>query len=160
MVRSDFNLPFTVDANDVSWYDNDGHVDKSIYKELPITGLLRIEEKTLCFQFRRTPPSVSLSDWMGGEREKKKPEIEEICVPLDHIREATLKRARWFTSRMTLHANDLHAFEEIPGGMGIRIILRIAKEHLDLAESFISRLHVKLSEHTIRHLNDDLETPP
>ena len=61
---------------------------------------------------------------------------------------------------MTLHANDLRAFEAVPGGMGIRILVRIAKEHLDLAESFISRLHVKRSEHTIRHLDDDLETPP
>ena len=71
-----------------------------------------------------------------------------------------MKRSRWFTSRMTLHANDLRAFEEIPGGMGIRIIMRIAKEHVDLAESFISRLHLKLTEHTIRDLDNDLETLP
>ena len=58
---------------------------------------------------------------------------------------------------MTLHANDLRAFEEIPGGMGIRIIMRIAKEHVDLAKSFISRLHLKLTEHTLRDLDNDLD---
>ena len=63
---------------------------------------------------------------MQGERKKPEPEIEEVCVPLDQIREATLKRARWFTSRMTLHANDLRAFEHIPGGIGIRLIMRIS----------------------------------
>ena len=154
MVRSDFSLPFSITSDDVSWYDDAEHVDKATYRMLPISGLLRIEEKVLCFQFRRKV-SASFAERMRGERTKKKPDIEEVCVPLAQIREATLKRARWFTSRMTLHANDLHAFEQVPGGMGIRIIMRIAREHLDLAESFINRLHLKLSEDTLRHLEDN-----
>ena len=147
MVRSDFGLPFTVTWDDVSWYGSGESIDTSVRRMLPISGLVRIEERMLCFQFKRK------------ERKKVPTEIEDVCVPLDHIREGTLKRSRWFTSRLTLHANDLRAFEAVPGGMSTRIVMRIAKEHVDLAESFISRLHLKLTEHTLRDLNDDLETP-
>ncbi len=155
MVRTDFSLPFSITSAEVSW-DDGGRVDTSVYEGLPISGLLRIEEKALCFQFRRTV-SVSMTGWMRGERDTQPPEIEDACVPLDQIREGALKRSRWYTSRLTVHANDLRAFEQIPGGMGTRIVLRIAKEHADLAERFISRLHLKLSEDTLRHLDDDLD---
>ena len=98
----------------------------------------------------------------SGERKKKnkKPDIEDVCVPLGQIQKIAFKRARWSQSKLTLFVNDLRALEHIPGGMGTRLVLRIDKEHADLADSFVSSLHLKLSEQTLRRLDDHLGTVP
>ena len=167
MLRPDVRLPFLLSASDI-WSDTGGQVDASIYRELPINGMLRLEPGALCFQFRRKKSGWDveavgnfLNSLFGGESSEpekdKKSAIEDICVPLEQIMKVVFKRSRWGQSKLKIHANDLRAFEKIPGGAHTRLILRIAREHRDLAESLVNQLHLRLSEHTLRRLDDDLE---
>ena len=166
MLRPDVRLPFLLSASDI-WSDTGGQVDSSLYRDLPVNGMLRLEPGTLCFQFRRKKTGWDseafqnfFSTLFGGGSpappKEKKSEIEDICVPLDQIMKVTFKRSRWSQSKLKIHANDLRAFERIPGGTHPRLVLRITKEHRDLAESLVNQLHLKLSEHTLRRLDDDL----
>ena len=167
MLRSDLRLPFLLSPSD-NLSNAGGNFDASIYRELPINGMLRLEAETLCFQFRRKKTgwdkeavenffSTIFGGGSGEPKKKKKSNIEDICVPLEQIMKVSFKRSRWFQSKLKIHANDLRAFEQIPGGAHPRLLLRIAKEHAELAESLVNRLHLKLSEHTLRRLDDDLE---
>ncbi len=165
MLPSDIHLPFLLSPTDI-WSDTGGIVDASISRELPVNGLLRLEAEVLCFQFRRKKTGwdrEAVENFFttifggGSSKKEKKSDIEDICVPLEQIMKVSFKRSRWFQSKLKIHANDLRAFEGIPGGTHPRVILRIAKEHADLAESLVNRLHLRLSEHTLRRLDDDLE---
>ena len=166
MLPSDIHLPFLLSPTDI-WSDTGGIVDASISRELPVNGMLRLEAEALCFQFRRKKTgwdkeaveNFFTTIFGGGSSEskkEKKSDIEDICVPLEQIMKVSFKRSRWLQSKLKIHANDLRAFEKIPGGTHPRVILRIAKEHADLAESLVNRLHLRLSEHTLRRLDDDL----
>ncbi len=166
MLPSDIRLPFLLSASDI-WSDTSGIVEASVSRELPVNGMLRLEAEALCFQFRRKKTgwdreaveNFFTTVFGGGSSEpkkEKKSDIEDICVPLEQIMKVSFKRSRWFQSKLKIHANDLRAFERIPGGTHPRVILRIAKEHADLAESLVNRLHLRLSEHALRRLDDDL----
>ncbi len=168
MLGSDLHLPFHLLPTD-NLSNAGGTVDASIYRELPINGMLRLEAEALCFQFRRKKAgwdkeafenffTTIFSGGSGASKKEKKSKIEDICVSVDQIIKVTFKRSRWFEGKLRIHANDLRAFEQIPGGAHPRLLLRIAKEHAELAESLVNRLHLKLSEHTLRRLGDDLET--
>ena len=164
MVHSDLRLPFVISEADIAWVGSGGHIEPSVYRELPVSGLMRLEAHALCFQFRRKHTGWTLADgaayWtaiFGGGRPKKEPEIEDVCVPLDQIMKVSFKRSRWFQGKLRLHANDLNAFAQIPGTPGLRLALRIAKEHADLGESFVSRLQLALSQRALRHLDDEME---
>ena len=168
MFRSNIRLPFLVTSSEVTWQAGG---DMNVYLELPIEGILRVEEGALCFQFIRKRSLGALASWnqtstwmqyFGGgskqEEEEPKSRVEEACVPVEQIMRIKLKRRRWFASRLTLEANDLRAFEHIPSSMGgTRINLRIRKEHADLADSFVSHLSLWLSEHTLRHLGGEVD---
>ena len=165
MLPSDIRLPFLLSPSDIL-SDSGGNIDASIYRELPVNGMLRLEAEALCFQFRRKKTGWDkeafenfFSTIFGGgssePKKEKKSKVEDICVPLEQIMKVTFKRSRWFQSKLKIHANDLRAFEQIPGGAHPRLILRITKEHADLAESLVNRLHLRLSEHTLRRRDDD-----
>ena len=167
MLGSDLRLPFLLSPSD-NLSNTGGKVDAAIYRELPINGMLRLEAEALCFQFRRKKTgwdreafenffTTIFSSGSSEPKKEKKSDIEDICVPLEQIMKVSFKRSRWFQSKLKIHANDLRAFEGIPGGTHPRVILRIAKEHADLAESLVNRLHLRLSEHTLRRLDDDLD---
>ena len=167
MLGSDLHLPFNLLPTD-NLSNAGGTVDAAIYRELPINGMLRLEAETLCFQFRRKKTgwdkeavenffTTIFSGGSGASKKEKKSNIEDICVPLEQIIKVSFKRSRWFESKLKIHANDLRTFEQIPGVVHPRLHLRIAKEHADLAGSFVSRLQLWLSERTLRHLDDDLD---
>jgi len=166
MLQSNIRLPFLLLASDIL-SDTSGNVDASVYRELPVNGMLRLEAEALCFQFRRKKTgwdkeaveNFFTTVFGGGSSEPKKEkrsDIEDICVPLEQIMKVSFKRSRWMQSKLKIHANDLRAFEKIPGGTHPRVILRITKEHADLAEGFVNRLHLRLSEQALRRLDDDL----
>ena len=163
MFKSNIRLPFAFRASDVV---RAGGSNVQTHYAVQVSGILRIEDGALCFQFRRNTymqgqlqSQSGLTGQDGGEADADEAQgIEDVCVPVTHVLSVVFKRSRWFSSRFILEANDLRAFEALPGAMGgTKLSLRIRKQHADLAETLASHLQLWLSKRTLHHFDNDVD---
>ena len=116
-----------------------------------LLGLVRLEEKQLVFEFETRG---SFRDFIrkGIEGEPRKglidmlqPRIQQVSVPVKEIESVHYEKG-FFGTTLTLSCRSMHTLQDIPGSDRSELVLRIEKKHREIAEEFVSRTNMVISE--------------
>ena len=84
-----------------------------------------------------------------------KSEVQEVRLALADLVAAEFKR-RLFGATLEVQARSLAAIETIPGARLARFKLRFGRAHRDAAHALASHLQLRLSEHRLDAMDDEL----
>ncbi len=103
-----------------------------------VRGLLKYRDKALVLEYK----PVTMGDF-GLAAKSKKSEIETRSILLRDVRNLALKN---LGTRLIVEANNLSAFQDLPGSNGDRLALRIGWKDRKAAQVFVSFLRAELTE--------------
>jgi hypothetical protein len=121
-----------------------------------VHGLLRLEAERLVVQWRISREVSRVGREIRTDEELQP--VREVSVPLDALADAAIKQRGWGwfrTTRLTLTAADLRAFEEVAGAAGLQLehpatlALSIPSADQLAAREFAADLNVRLAERTL-----------
>jgi len=105
-----------------------------------LEGVVRLEDRDLCLEFRTTMFSGHL---------KSKP--KEVRLPLDELEEAVFRH--WLCIGMLkLRARRLEVFSQVPGNEGSELRLRCRREYWEVAQELASRLNMRTLQQQLQAL--------
>jgi hypothetical protein len=104
-------------------------------------GLVGLEGDTLVLQFQTTTKETSMTS-LAVKTEAS--DVTELRIPLDQL--ATVSSRGWWGRRVTLAANDLSVFSDVPGARGEQVTLRFKWRDRAAADDLVTALSFELSD--------------
>ena len=114
-----------------------------------VRGLVGLEDGALVLQFQITSTKTSM---MSMEVTKEVSDVQELRIPFDDLAGVRV-RGRW-GRRLTLTANDMNAFKDVPGAKGERVDLTFARADRDDADALGASLGHALSDLGLARLDE------
>ena len=117
------------------------YVSQVLYK---VYGLMRLESDQLIIEYQTVENVLGL---VRGPMRK-------AAIPLREIAEVSLSKGNFGSRQICLRLLYLHSLRKFPGVYDGFCQLRIRRAHALLAEEFVSRLELLLSEEVLRQLEN------
>lgn len=127
------------------------HVSHALYR---VHGLLRLESDRLVIECQ---PVENILGLVRGP-------LRVIEVPFLEVAEISLGKGPLGGKLLSLRTFYLQTLRRFPGAHEGEVQLRIRRTHVQLAEDFVNRVELELTEASLRHLeasqNPSLPPPP
>lgn len=117
------------------------YLSRVLYK---VYGLMRLEPGLLIIEYQTVENVIGLG--RGSMR--------KLAIPLREIAEASLSKGPFGSRQLCLRVLYLHSLRKFPGAYDGVCQLRVRRAHALLAEDFVSRLELLLSEEVLRQLEN------
>lgn len=110
-----------------------------------VDGLIRLEADRLTLEFQTKDAFFGVV----------KSDVKHVEITLSDLMAVAFKK-RMFWATLQLRVRSMALIEAVPGARRGEIKLRFARKHRDEAHTLASNLHLRLSEHRLAELDDEL----
>lgn len=111
-----------------------------------IQGILKAENDKLTLDFEL---KESLLDLLRLE-------TNVVAIALTDVIDLELKKG-WFTRSIVIRVNRLEALRPVPGSKGAEVRLRIARQHVPMAEDLVCGIRMALTTHGLQKMFDSMQ---
>ena len=108
-------------------------------------GIARLEGNAIALSFQ-------VQDFVGVT----KGQVQDVQISLDVI-DAVVFKKDLFAGRLFIRPNTMHVLADIPGAHKTELKLNIKRKYRKEAERFASAVSLRLSEHHLKRLNDEMD---
>lgn len=110
-----------------------------------VEGLARFEGNALTLEFQTKDAFFGLV----------KTNVQEVSIALDDLVIAQFTK-NMFRATLHLRVRSMALFEKVPGAKRGEVKLRFARKYRDEAHALASRLQLRLSEHRLERMDDEM----
>jgi hypothetical protein len=122
-----------------------------------VEGLLQLAGASLSIEWSQTTEVTEVGWNVETTRETWPSEL--VRLPLAHLADIEL-RDRWWRTRLELRARRIDSLASIPGAVGGRLVLQVARRDRDTAADLVANIRLALAEMALEAAEDSQLLPP